>query len=285
MLKHQAEFESNIRDVFGSLGAQWLQDLPPLIAALEQDWDFSLQETIPHLTYSFVTKVKTANGENGILKLSPVGPRCHSEIAWFQSNSVGTPRLLRSDPSRGAMLMEQIVPGYSAKKWVKEGKDIEATKAIAAVIRKLRPDVNSSQIFKPVSQLASALECLRGKIDSKLLSKAETLFKELTTDPSKNRLLHGDLHHDNILSSGDKWVAIDPHGYIGPAAFETGAMIRNPYDCFPKKEPLKKVLETRLKVLTDELPFDPHEIHGWAFAYTIMATGWSVADHGEVPRF
>ncbi len=284
MLKNQEEFESNIRDVFGSSGEQWLRDLPKLLAELKHDWNFILQETVPRLTYSFVTKVKTSTGKDGILKLSPVGPRCHSEIAWFESNSVGTPQLWKSDLNRGAMLMEQIIPGYSAKKWVQERNDVGATRAIADVIRTLKPGQNHSQIFKPVTHLASSLECLRGKIDPKLLSKAETLFKELTADSSKDRLLHGDLHHDNILFAGDKWVAIDPHGYIGPAAFEAGAMIRNPYDCFPKEESLKKILETRLKVLKDELPFEPYEIHGWAFAYTIMATGWSVADHGEIPK-
>jgi streptomycin 6-kinase len=61
-------------------------------------------------------------------------------------------------------------------------------------------------------------------------------------------------------------------------------MVRNPYDCFPQSISLKQVLETRIRVLKEELPFELYEIQGWAFAYTLMSTGWSVTDHGEVPR-
>lgn len=283
MFEKQEEFISNIHDIFGDLGKQWLSSLPSLVKKISTDWKFTVQEITPRLTYSFVAKGITCAGEKAVLKLSPVNPRCDSEIEWFRFNTIGTPRLFKSDPAQGALLMAQIVPGYSAKKLVQDGDDAAATRAIAEVIRTLQPTPHDSKIFKPVSELAVTLEGLKGKVDSKLIHKAQTLFKELTTK-SEDRILHGDLHHDNILFAGDKWLAIDPHGYIGPAAFEVGAMIRNPYDYFPKGESLKKILEKRLQILNDELTFDPYEIQGWAFAYTLMAAGWSVSDHGEVPK-
>jgi streptomycin 6-kinase len=39
-----------------------------------------------------------------------------------------------------------------------------------------------------------------------------------------------------------------------------------------------------MAILKEELPFDWKEIQGWAFAYTMMSTAWSVTDHGEIPR-
>ena len=41
-------------------------------------------------------------------------------------------------------------------------------------------------------------------------------------------VLHGDLHHDNVLRHGDGWVVIDPHGYVGDAAVEPATMLYNP---------------------------------------------------------
>ena len=35
-------------------------------------------------------------------------------------------------------------------------------------------------------------------------------------------VLHGDLHHDNVLRDGDGWVVIDPHGYVGDPGSRAG---------------------------------------------------------------
>jgi len=43
-------------------------------------------------------------------------------------------------------------------------------------------------------------------------------------------VLHGDLHHFNILSSGDRWLAIDPKGIIGEPEFEPAAYLENKID-------------------------------------------------------
>jgi hypothetical protein len=52
---------------------------------------------------------------------------------------------------------------------------------------------------------------------------------ELLSSSGKEVLLHGDLHHWNILSSErEGWLAIDPKGLAGEAECETGAFLRNP---------------------------------------------------------
>ena len=41
-------------------------------------------------------------------------------------------------------------------------------------------------------------------------------------------LLHGDLHHWNILSDADRgWMAIDPKGVIGASCLDVGRFINN----------------------------------------------------------
>jgi streptomycin 6-kinase len=39
----------------------------------------------------------------------------------------------------------------------------------------------------------------------------------LLSSPCKQLVLHGDLHHDNILNDGNDWLTIDPKGIIGEA--------------------------------------------------------------------
>jgi streptomycin 6-kinase len=58
---------------------------------------------------------------------------------------------------------------------------------------------------------------------------AESLFRELIASSESPVLLHGDLHHFNILSARRQpWLAIDPKGVAGEPAYEPGALLRNP---------------------------------------------------------
>ncbi len=41
--------------------------------------------------------------------------------------------------------------------------------------------------------------------------------------------MHGDFHHFNILSSERGWLVIDPKGVIGPAGYEVGPLLINPW--------------------------------------------------------
>jgi streptomycin 6-kinase len=55
-----------------------------------------------------------------------------------------------------------------------------------------------------------------------LLEEAETLFAELNASMAEPFLLHGDLHHENILAAErEPWLAIDPKGVVGEPARET----------------------------------------------------------------
>ncbi len=69
-----------------------------------------------------------------------------------------------------------------------------------------------------------------GPLPEELLSRAERIAVELLASAPHERVLHGDLHHDNIVSAQRApWLAIDPKGVVGDPGFETGALMNNPY--------------------------------------------------------
>jgi streptomycin 6-kinase len=56
----------------------------------------------------------------------------------------------------------------------------------------------------------------------------ERLFNEVTAQEPDNMLLHGDLHHENMLySEKGEWVVIDPKGVTGISSLEIGRYILN----------------------------------------------------------
>ena len=61
-----------------------------------------------------------------------------------------------------------------------------------------------------------------------LVDRAANVFVDLCAGAPRV-LLHGDLHHDNILRSGrEGWLAIGPFGVFGDPGFEAGALLYNP---------------------------------------------------------
>jgi streptomycin 6-kinase len=279
-------FVSNIRDIYGKAGESWLKDLPTQLQQLAAKWNLRLLEAMPDLSYNFVGLAEIrSTGEIAIIKIAPVGEYIAVEARWLRCFNKGVPKLYQHDEEQHALLMERLEPGNSLKTLVRTGHDDSATRIICQTIRDLQSQQQKQFVFKHLSELSGSLSLLKGHFDGKILSKAESWFRELTTDRTQDVVLHGDLHHDNILASGTTWKAIDPHGYIGDPTFEVGMMIYNPLDCFPNDHSIAQTVKRRLKILAEELPFDSQRIKAWAFCMTVLSAAWTFEGHAKVPEF
>ncbi len=68
-----------------------------------------------------------------------------------------------------------------------------------------------------------------GPLPRRLVERAAELLEQLSGSAERTVLVHGDLHHHNILQAQrEPWLAIDPHGLIGDRGFDIGAMLYNP---------------------------------------------------------
>lgn len=284
-------FLSNIHNICGDVGKLWLTELPKTIQRLSKQWHFDFLHPLFNLSYCFVGLVKMQeNGQTAVLKMA-----CESigaverEVAWLQSMVQGVPLVYAYDEAHNAYLMEHLVPGESLKALVQAGHDDMATHIICDVIKSLQStslsaDSLSTVSFKHLSELIVDFNHLDGVCDPKVLSKAKSLFHDLTTDRSYDVILHGDLHHGNIISCGEGWKAIDPHGYVGDPVAEVGAMIRNPYDGFLGERPQKDMIARRIDIMKDELSFDLEKMKAWMFCITVLSVAWTFEGHRKLDQ-
>ena len=91
-------------------------------------------------------------------------------------------------------------------------------------------------------------------------------------------MLHGDLHHDNILQNGDDWVVIDPKGVIGEPAYEVAAFIRNPMPELLTHENAQKIIHNRITRFAKILELSEHRVIGWCFVQAVLSLVWAIED-------
>src|SRR5262249_53563685 len=117
-----------------------------------------------------------------------------------------------------------------------------------------------------------------------LLQRACALFGDLAASQGDRKLLHGDLHHDNILWDAARgWVAVDPKGVIGEPAYELGAMLRNPTEN-PELFALPSIAARRAGIIAEHLACDADRVLAWGFAQAVLSAVWALDDGANPAR-
>ncbi len=286
MMNLNNKFIANIHDIYGITGDTWINNLPQIIRQLANQYDFQFIKPIDNLSFSFVALVMmNLTDRPAILKIAPDKEQIAKEVAWLKCFEDISPKILTYDESCNGFLMEYLQPGDSLKNLVIQYKDDDATKIICHIIRNLQHQLATEFQCGHLSELQNDFLILKGHFDAKLLAQAQSWFDELTSDTTHDVVLHGDLHHDNILSTDTQWKVIDPHGYRGDPVAEVGSMIFNPLDSYPTDKSLKQIIDRRLHILIDELPFDPKKIKAWAFCKAVLSAAWTLEGHSKVDDF
>jgi streptomycin 6-kinase len=283
-------FSRAIEGVFGQEGREWLERLPGLVELCVQRWSLTVEGAFAELSYNYVLRVRRADGSRAVLKLGVPEIELSSEIAALQFYAGrGSAYLYESDADLGALLIEALEPGDML---ATQEDDERATMIAAGVMEKLwRPATADWQGCLSVAGWASGIQRLRkrfgggsGPLPEKWLGRAEGLFGELLASAGPAYLLHGDLHHFNILrAQREPWLAIDPKGVLGEPAYELGAFLYNPQPDFPWRSDLGKVLARRVALLCERLGLDRQRVLGYGVAQAVLSACWDI--EGNVPRW
>lgn len=281
-----ASFARTIGEVFGARGVAWLAALPALLDEYAGRWGLTLGAPF-NLSYNYVLAATRADGTPAVLKLGVPNPELSSEAAALRHYAGrGCARLLEADVERGALLIERLLPGSPLSA---VADDEQATASAAGVMRALwRPPPDEHQ-FPTTARWGAGFARLRahygggtGPLPAPLVAQAERLFAELQASAGAPALLHGDLHHGNILATGPAgWLAIDPKGVVGEPAYEVGTLLRNPIERVLGAADPAALLARRVDILAGALGLNRRRLIGWGLAQAVLSAWWSIEDHGH----
>ena len=272
----------------GRAGTAWLRRLPATVAACESRWSLTVLPPFRDLSFNYIAPALQADGSEAILKIgmpgADVNPEFSTEIeALVRFDGRGCVRLLRINRQLGALLLERVRPGTILATL---GDDGEATRIAARVMRRLWHPITPPHPFPTVARWGRGFARMRrrfgggtGPLPSRLTERGEGLFAELLDSMDDPVVLHGDLHHWNILSAiREPWLAIDPKGVIGEPAYEVGALLRNRTDRLPRLTRPGDVVRRRAGILSEELGFEEDRLLGWGLAQAILSAWWDIED-------
>ncbi len=189
----------------------------------------------------------------------------------------GVVRIL--DDFERALLLERIMPGDSLIAMTTSGHDDDATEVLAEVIDRMSPDESAAPT---VEEWGSSFERYRPGdqqcVPPALVVEARKGYEGLCGSQRGRRLLHGDLHHGNVLRDSDRgWLAIDPKGVVGELEYEVGAALRNPIEQ-PEVFLRPQRIHARIAHFADRLQLDADRIRAWAFAQAVLSALWLIED-------
>lgn len=279
-----ADFARKMHDVHGQEKASaWLARLPAILKECAERWQLTIFPPFPNLSFHYAAPATRADGMPVVIKAcSPTGEFAEEAEALRLFQDGGMARLLEIDAEREVILMERLLPGTLLSSLIPE-QDERATSILAAVMKRIWQPAPAQHSFPTVEGWGNGLKRLRpqykggyGPFPPYLVQQAQALFTELSASSPRHILLHGDLHHENILLAGETWRAIDPKGVVGDPGYETGALFYNPLGWMATASDPRKMLLRRLDQLAEELEMDRERIRGWGLAQSVLSAWWSV---------
>lgn len=219
-------------------------------------------------------------GTPAILKIShePEEVAGAQVMAWWNGDGAA-PVLAHAGE---ALLMVRAEGSASLVEMATTGRDDDATRILCATVAHLhRPRADARPPLVPLAQWFGALLAVPSN-ESSILARSADAARALLGAPRDEVVLHGDIHHANVLDFGKRgWLAIDPKGLYGERGFDYANLFCNP-DGDTAIAP--GVFARRVEIVTRAAAIDAQRLLLWVLAWAGLSAVWRREDGDDARR-
>jgi streptomycin 6-kinase len=192
-------------------------------------------------------------------------------MAWWAGDGAAAVLAREGD----ALLLERLSGTGSLGAMARGGADDEASELLCAAAARLhapRPTQPPASLV-PLAVWFRALApaaARHGGVFAPALACAQALLAA----PRESVVLHGDIHHGNVLDGGARgWLAIDPKGLIGERGFDYANMLCNPDAALARE---RGRMRRRIAVVARASGQNPARVASWLLAYLGLSAAWTL---------
>ena len=217
-------------------------------------------------------------GKPAMLKVTGLEKHSATLMDWW--NGEGAARVLvRSDD---ALLMERATSGRSLVQVVRNAGDDEASRIACMVVAKLHaPRAHPPPALTPLAEWFKPLAAM-ARAQGGALEASAKVAAELLSSSEEEVVLHGDIHHANILDFGPRgWLAIDPKGLVGERYFDYVNLFCNP-NIETATAPGR--FRRQIEVIATAACLQRHRLLAWAVAWAGLSAAFEWEDGSSTDR-
>ncbi|WP_454850088.1 aminoglycoside phosphotransferase family protein [Rhizobium binxianense] len=176
-----------------------------------------------------------------------------------------------------ALLMERATGKRSLLAMAINGEDDEASRIMCRTVARLH-----APRAKPLPELVPLRRWFRelepaARVHGGLLAECSAIADALLADPREVTVLHGDIHHSNILDFETRgWLVIDPKRLEGERGFDFANVFANE-DLPTIADPAR--LRRQLPIVAAEADIEPKRLLQWIAAYSGLSAAWFLSDN------
>ncbi|MEW9550087.1 aminoglycoside phosphotransferase family protein [Nonomuraea sp. NPDC050783] len=265
----------------GEAGRAWSAGLPALAERYLEEWGLRPDGEPGHGVVSLVLPVLRADGTPAALKLQPVNDENVTEAVGLRAwNGDGSVHLLAADPATGTLLLERLDAGRPLSALP---DDLEALRILTGLLARLvahpaPPGLRrlADIAGEMLADVDRALAALPREDDRRRLRWCADALAEVVAEPG-DRLLHWDLHYDNVLAAGrEPWLAIDPKPLAGDPGFDLWPALHNRWDDLVATGDVARAALRRFDLMADGLGLDPRRAARWTLGRVLQNALWDV---------
>ncbi len=199
------------------------------------------------------------------------------------------------DEQNGILLLERLVPGTVLRKEPDLQKRLTVFKDVFKKIH--RPETEALQNIHSCKTYLDWLTDIKDfieKQDTDILMPenmkvkvclAKEICEEMFIKYTDRLLLHGDLHHDNILlTQGGSYAMIDPKGVIGPAILDLPRFIMNEIDTVHTLSDSEH-MEAVVHRISQIFGYPIEDVAKVYFMEVVLANAWCLEDGESVNEY
>ena len=224
-----------------------------------------------------VTTIK--EGRKAMLKLTDdENERTGGELmVWW--NGSGAAQVIAHD--HGATLLVRATGADSLSAMSRTEEDARACRILCNTARQLhRPANASTPVLTPLRHWFRHL-APAAKIYGGVMTRCAETANELFSSPQGDVVLHGDLHHGNVLDFGPAgWLAIDPKGLLGERGFDYANIFTNPDLADPgvaiATDP--NIFKQRVQLVSEIAGIERQRLLMWIAAWCGLSSAWFLED-------